>query len=298
MAVSSGSQDTLYFLILFLVFSLGLLAFTIRLCYHGTSNILMKTLILQSILTVGYFVDRLAIVIYSGDPTCGILTVGNGLVIWYSSLGIFYLIQSQKARALCQSLFPQVNKHVFTAMQVGVMLVWCIHVIIVALRSHIRSCTVVYEGLVADFACAIVIQTYLLIQDIVILFKLKQGWARINTRWSTMQLDLLKESTLMMIFLVSSNIYVYYIYIPTVAYIIWYMQIFLFCYLSYSTLQNIHATKDLVLSDLSSGQRRSIRPEEEIHIAKPNGNILRVGVPPIVPQRIQNTTEHSSLEEV
>ncbi|TPX63657.1 hypothetical protein SpCBS45565_g06468 [Spizellomyces sp. 'palustris'] len=296
MAVTNGSQDTLYFLILFLVFSVGVVACTIRIYYIGTRNILTQTLIAQSIMTVAYFSARLSVVVRNGDPTCGALTLFSGVVMWYMSLGIFYLIQSQTARALCQSLYPQVNKHVFTALQAGVMFVWCIHVIIVAVRTHVESCTVVYDGLVADFACAIVIQTYLLAQNIVILFKLNHGWTRKNSRWSTMQLDLLKESTIMMVFLISSNIYLYYIYIPAVAYIIWYFQIFLFCYLSYSTLQNIHDTKDLVMSDLSSGQKMGFRSEDTSGKSKavsfPGPEVPKIGL-----QGVQNTMDVTSLEE-
>ncbi|TPX63654.1 hypothetical protein SpCBS45565_g06467 [Spizellomyces sp. 'palustris'] len=253
MAVTNGSQDTLYFVVLFLVLSVILLAFAIRHFYLGWRHVFLKALLAQNIATVAYFCARLALVINRGDTTCGALTLFSGVIMWYICLGIFYAIQSQKARALCQNLFPQVNKLAFIAMQVVVILIWGIHVIVVAARTYIQSCTVVYEGLAADFACAIVIETYLLIQNIVVLVNLNRDLADVNPRWSTMQLDLLKKSALMMIYLISSNIYVYNIYIPTVAYIIWYSQIFLWCYLSYSTLQNIHATNELVVLDLSAG---------------------------------------------
>ncbi|TPX55992.1 hypothetical protein SpCBS45565_g08463 [Spizellomyces sp. 'palustris'] len=253
MAESTPNRDALYFHVLCFVLLVVLLAYSARLHHISNGNIFMKTLLVQNVASLVYYSIRFFITAQNGDSTCGVLTIFSGVGMWYVSLGLYYYIQAQKTRALLQSLFRKVHPSVFIGLQVIVMLIFAVNVIGFSAKTSISDCRVNYDGLLIDFVCAILIQFLLLIQNAVILVSLQQGAATTASKWTAMQLSHVKEATLLMVFLISSNTYIYYIYIPTILYIIWYLQILAVSYVSYSTIENITATKNIPVSERSGG---------------------------------------------
>ncbi|KAJ3169078.1 hypothetical protein HDU87_000863 [Geranomyces variabilis] len=98
-----------------------------------------------------------------------------------------------------------------------------------------KNSTVNWGGLDVDFVFTIIVQSILLAADLVVYGKLLLTTEGSN-KWVAMQLAYLQEAILLMVYLISTNIHVYYNWIPTVSYIMWYTQLLAFSYVSYTTI--------------------------------------------------------------
>ncbi|KAI8826620.1 uncharacterized protein EV422DRAFT_510890 [Fimicolochytrium jonesii] len=239
--LGTPGADAIYYHVMCFVFVVLLMCLSIQLHgSHGTAA--MKILLLQNASAALYFATRFIIVGQGHDPLCGGLTLLAGAGFWYSSLGFYYIIITQKTRALLRAMFPAVNAKVFIAYQVTLLTMYVVNVAWACALVKIEQCSTVWGGLNIDFIFTIVIQVLLLTAELIIYYKLSTGPLK-GSKWTPLQKEYLHGAIALMVFLITSNIHIYYNWIATVTYSLWYIQAAWFSYVSYSTIWTLNAAK-------------------------------------------------------
>ncbi|KAJ3164733.1 hypothetical protein HDU88_005169 [Geranomyces variabilis] len=230
----NSAGDAIYFLIACFVLLLVLLACSLRLLHHGSGHVI-QVLVAQNLTAILYYVTRVILLAKGYDPLCGGFTLFAGGAMWYTSLGLYYVVITQKTKALLGALFPKVPPRWFLAGQALLLFLYCVNVGWACGLVTIRECTVNWGGLDVDFVFTIIVQSFLLVADLVVYGRLLLTTEGSN-KWVSMQLAYLQEAILLMVYLISTNIHIYYNWIPTVTYIMWYTQMLFFSYVSYTTI--------------------------------------------------------------
>ncbi|KAJ3146424.1 hypothetical protein HDU86_008529 [Geranomyces michiganensis] len=227
MYLSSAAEDTVFFLVACFALVVILLGCSLYLLHTGGRGHVVKILVVQHITAVLYYTGRAVITAYGSDPLCGGCALFAGAAMWYTTIGLYYIVVTQKTKALLAAICPKIPSRWFLAGQLLVLVLFCVNVIWACVLTSIHECRIHWGGLKEDFIFTIIVQSIVLIADICVYAKLRL--LQENSKWVDMQLAYLQEAILLMVYLIASNIHVYYNWIPTVNYILWYHQIVSAC---------------------------------------------------------------------
>ncbi|KAI8588051.1 hypothetical protein BDZ88DRAFT_489976, partial [Geranomyces variabilis] len=274
----NSARDAIYFLIACFALLLVLLACSLRLLHHGSGHVI-KVLVAQNLTAILYYVTRVILLAKGYDPLCGGFTLFAGGAMWYTSLGLYYVVITQKTKALLGALFPKVPPRWFLAGQALLLVLYCVNVGWACGLVTIRECTVNWGGLDVDFVFTIIVQSILLVGDLVVYGRLLLTTEGSN-KWVSMQLAYLQGAILLMVYLISTNIHIYYNCltphslrrIPTVTYIMWYTQMLFFSYVSYTTIVLIRRSQTSKPQDGVTDNRARRDPNTTKSSLVPNSN--------------------------